>query len=438
MANSTQVLILNEGVKKWNLWRNHHPEITPNLSNADLSGMNLSDIQLQNTNLSRATLTDTNFLNANLSDTNFSKGNFSNTNFTDAILTRSNLTNAEVSDVDFTNADLSYANLSKILFESTRFSNAHLHQAIITGSDLYDPIFSGADLSEANLEDSGFYNAIFVGANLEKANLKKSHFFRSCFDAANLSDADLTETELIQSSLIESNLQHTTLINTDFNNTLFVQTNISGSIMQGCKVYGVSAWDLVGKPKIMKNLVINTSNADKNSITVDNIEIAQFIYLLLYDKKIREVIDEVTSKVVLILGRFTDERLIILEAIRDELRSQNFVPVLFVFEKPKNRDIIETVITLAGMARFVIADITDAKTVIQELDTIVPNIPSLPVQPIVLSSSDSVWAGYSHLKRKSPNLLETFRYEDLAELKKSFKTKVIEPANDLRKILIET
>ena len=43
-------------------------------------------------------------------------------------------------------------------------------------------------------------------------------------------------------------------------------------------------------------------------IAVDNIEIAQFIYLMLHNQKIRDAIDTITSKAVLILGRFTDER----------------------------------------------------------------------------------------------------------------------------------
>lgn len=54
-------------------------------------------------------------------------------------------------------------------------------------------------------------------------------------------------------------------------------------------------------------------------ITVDNLEVAQFIYLLLNNEKIRQVIDTITSKVVLILGRFTDERKSVIDAIREEL-----------------------------------------------------------------------------------------------------------------------
>lgn len=114
-------------------------------------------------------------------------------------------------------------------------------------------------------------------------------------------------------------------------------------------------------------------------ITVDNVEVAQFIYLLLNNQKIRHVIDSITSKVVLILGCFTSARKAVLDAIREDLRMRDYLPVLFDFEKPSSRDLTETISTLAHMARFVIADITDAKSVPQELMKIVPSLPSVPV-----------------------------------------------------------
>src|SRR5205823_3199488 len=124
----------------------------------------------------------------------------------------------------------------------------------------------------------------------------------------------------------------------------------------------------------------------QSTITVDNLNVAQFIYLLLNNKDIRTIIDTITSKVVLILGRFTDERKVVLDAIRDELRKNDYLPVLFDFEKPASRDITETISTLAHMARFVIADITDAKSIPQELKTIVPNLPSVPILPLILNT----------------------------------------------------
>ena len=55
---------------------------------------------------------------------------------------------------------------------------------------------------------------------------------------------------------------------------------------------------------------------------------------MLNNQKVREVIDTITSKAVLILGRFTDERKAVLDALRDELRKRDYLPILFDFEKP--------------------------------------------------------------------------------------------------------
>jgi len=78
----------------------------------------------------------------------------------------------------------------------------------------------------------------------------------------------------------------------------------------------VSAWGLKLPRAKQQNLIITRN--DEPEITVDNIEIAQFIYLMLNNEKVRDVIDTITSKVVLILGRFTDERKAVIDAVREE------------------------------------------------------------------------------------------------------------------------
>ncbi len=82
------------------------------------------------------------------------------------------------------------------------------------------------------------------------------------------------------------------------------------------------------------------------------------------------------------MGRFTEERKKILDTLRKELRTRDYTPILFDFEKPDSRSLTETIITLASMARFVIADISAAKSIPQELSHIIPNLPSVPFQPI--------------------------------------------------------
>src|SRR5262249_48152474 len=153
----------------------------------------------------------------------------------------------------------------------------------------------------------------------------------------------------------------------------------------GCFVYGVSTWSLKLEGATQQNLIITNLAENEPEITVDNVEVAQFIYLMLHNQKIRDVIDTITSKAVLILGRFTDERKAVLDALREELRHRNYLPILFDFEKPRTRNTDETITLLARMARFVVADISDAKSVLQELRAIVPDLPSVPVQPIILA-----------------------------------------------------
>ena len=205
---------------------------------------------------------------------------------------------------------------------------------------------------------------------------------------------------------------------------LLVKTNMNGATLTGCRVYGISAWDVKLEKAVQSNLIITPK--DQPTIQVDNLEVAQFIYLLLNNQKIRHVIDTITSKVVLILGRFIDERKAVLEAIRDELRKRDYLPVLFDFEKPSSRDITETVSTLAHMARFVIADITDARSIPQELMAIVPSLPSVPVQPLLLASQRE-YGMFEHFKRY-PWVLEPVLYDDQQKLLAELAEKVIVPA----------
>src|SRR5262249_27740331 len=154
----------------------------------------------------------------------------------------------------------------------------------------------------------------------------------------------------------------------------FGQT-LRGADLTGCRIYGVSAWGLNLEGAKQQSLIITklAENEPEPEITVDNLEVAQFIYLLLHNEKIRDVIDTITSKVVLILGRFTQERNPILEALREKLRHRESLPILFDLENPTSRNTDETITLLARMARFVVADISDAKSVLQELRAIVPD-----------------------------------------------------------------
>ena len=72
----------------------------------------------------------------------------------------------------------------------------------------------------------------------------------------------------------------------------------------------------------------------------------------------------------------------VLDALRDELRKRDYVPIVFDFDKPRDEGLTETVTLLARMARFVIADITNPKSSPLELQATVPEI-MVPFQPII-------------------------------------------------------
>src|SRR3712207_1544533 len=103
------------------------------------------------------------------------------------------------------------------------------------------------------------------------------------------------------------------------------------------------------------------------------------------------------------------ERKQVLDAMRDELRRRNYLPIVFDFEGPMGLTKDEMVMLLARMARFVIADVTDAKSVLQELRGIVPDNPSLAVQPLLISTQKE--PSMFDFFRRYPWVLETHFYD---------------------------
>jgi hypothetical protein len=264
------------------------------------------------------------------------------------------------------------------------------------------------DLSRALLIDLELRGINLAGANLQRANLRQATLSR-----ANLTHADLERADLRAASLRRAKLDHANLTGAVLRHTSLAEVSLAGATLTGCEIYGIAAWNLRGTPRDQSNLIIRATR-EEPAVTVDDLEVAQFVYLLLHNDKIRSVIDTVGRKAVLILGRFSAGRKAVLDALRAALRGQGYVPMLFDFEKPAGRDLTETVTTLAHMSRFIIADITDPSSVPQELTAIIPGLPSVPVVPILLASQPE-YALFAHWKRY-PWVLPVLRYKDQGQL----------------------
>ena len=144
-----------------------------------------------------------------------------------------------------------------------------------------------------------------------------------------MSDAVLRKVNLTGAYLSDTNLSSADLSEADLSQVTLVQANLQKARLCRCRVYGISVWDTILEGSEQSNLIITSE--EQPAITTDNLRIAQFLYLLLHNEEIRGVIDTISAKVVLILGRFTPKRKRVLDAIRDELRRHDYLPVLLDF-----------------------------------------------------------------------------------------------------------
>jgi uncharacterized protein YjbI with pentapeptide repeats len=380
MANPEQLELLRQGAEVWNAWRANERSVL------DLQAANLIGANLRGVDLSRAILHGTYLNKADLSEANLSGAILSGANLRLTNLRGTNLRGADISGVDISRADLSEANLS---------------EATLSGSN-----FRGANLSDANLRGANLQGAVLSEANLHRANLSDTYLRNANLSNANLSGATLTGANLSRAILIE--------------------TNLVDAILTDCSIYGISAWGVkLGAGTIQRGLII-TPEAEP-AITVDDLEVAQFVYLLLHNEKIRRVIDTVGKKGVLLLGRFTEDRIRVLERLRDELRKRDYVPIVFNFDKPETKDFTETVRLLAGMSKFVIADITNPKSSPLELQATVPEI-MVPFQPIIergekpFSMLQDLWIKHRDW------VFEPIEYSSVDRLVETMDAEIIRPA----------
>jgi uncharacterized protein YjbI with pentapeptide repeats len=407
----------------WNQWRREMPHVQPDLRQANLHAAQLFgpdvDPSLSHVNLQEAIL-----FNVDLSRADLRRANLRDADLRGANLSRANLQEASLNSALLMDADLHAANLSGALLMEANLNGVNLYAADLTEADL-----SGATLSKATLNDTHLVRAtlrqtFLRGASLVRADLSNAFLSDVDLGATNLSQANFSDANLRGAFIREANLSGANLTGANLRYSRFIEVDLENANIANCAIYGISAWNLKLDGTDQSNLII--TRPDEPTITVDNIEVGQFIYLLLNNQKIRTVIDTITSKAVLILGRFTPERKSVLDALREELRRHDYLPILLDFDKPSSRNLTETISTLAHIARFVIADITDAKSIPQELQRIIPSLPSLPVQPLLLSTE------YEYGMFKDlldyPWILEPYQYDSLEELLASLDKKVIAPA----------
>ena len=275
--------------------------------------------------------------------------------------------------------------------------------------------FAGIDLSDVNV-----YHAFGEGLNLRGAIINNAEFEEGDFSRADFSGA--------------------TIINSRFNKTIFTDANFDGAIIRNCNlnrvnltnanfcvkeinqtvVYGISAWDLqTCEDMIQSELVIERSYELYSDIIaggnvpmmVDNIELAQFIHYLSNHKKMRDTINILNDKGVLLLGKFKEGGLERLYKIRDLLRSQDYLPMIFDFDRPDAMNYTETVVTMSGLSKVIIADLSGS-SVPHELKSVLYNFKK---KPVIAFSDKKAYSMLKDLKWENPYVLD-FVYDGEQDL----------------------
>jgi hypothetical protein len=284
-----------------------------------------------------------------------------------------------------------------------------LREADLGGADLRKYDLTGADLERANLHDANLRKADLGGSILREANLR-----HATLAGANLRGARLRGAILTKAYLRGADLTNAELVEADLERAVLVEGKLNGADLTMAKVYGTAVWDVEVDPSTTQaDLVITPPG--QAVVTVDDLELAQFIYLLLRSPKIRNVLDTLARKAVLILGRFTPERKAVLDLLRQDLRQRNFVPIVFDFERAVTRDFTETIQMLAGLSRFVIADITNPRSAPLELQATIPDY-MIPFVPI-LQVGEEPFSMFLNLQTKYRNwVLDVLEYRDVEEL----------------------
>ncbi|MFZ0918045.1 MAG: pentapeptide repeat-containing protein [Candidatus Udaeobacter sp.] len=340
-----------------------------------------------------------NAIRPDLSGANLIGADLIGTDLIAAYLSFADLTGANLSGIKLIDANLIGANLS----------GANLIGANLIGANLSSAYLSGANLSGAYLSGAYLGGAYLSGANLRSANLRGANLSGAYLSGANLTSADLTDADLSGTRLVE----------TDFTN----------ATITGCRTYGASAWNVTLAGTVQHNLIITKKG--EPVVSVDGLEVGQFIYLILNNTKIRNVIDTITSKGVLILGRFSDpQRKSVLEGLREGLRNFDLLPIAFDFDRPTDKDYTETVQTLAGMSMFVIADLTSPKSTSLELEATVKQF-KIPYVPIIdISVDPRPFAMLVDSQKSFHWVLPTLKYESKEDLLdgENLKTHILEPA----------
>jgi uncharacterized protein YjbI with pentapeptide repeats len=178
MANPEHLKILKKGIDAWNIWREEDTNTEPDLSDADITGIDLPGV-----NLRRAQLSGAQMMFSDLSRADFRNAHLVETGLFDSILDGADFSGAFAVCVNLSDAKLNLARFNRTHFEYVNLSSAELKGADFTGLTMHSTVFGDNDLSAVmGLEAVSHHGPSTIGIDTiyrSKGNIPES-FLRGC------------------------------------------------------------------------------------------------------------------------------------------------------------------------------------------------------------------------------------------------------------------
>ncbi len=234
-----------------------------------------------------------------------------------------------------------------------------------------------------------------------------------------------------------------------FRHADLAHANLSGVRLQaadltGARVSGASVWEIgTDATTRQRDLIVDQwidpiehlvdyprVAAEDIVVRADDIEAVHLLYLVSTRGKLKTVIDAMTERVVLLLGNFGSHRKAVLNSVRHKLADMGYAPVVFDFAAPVNRDFIETIALIAGLSRFVIADLTRPRSTPLEALAIAPHL-MVPFASII-REGERPFSTFRAWQAKYQWVLPTWSYRNRGQLIRRLKADVVGPCERMR------
>lgn len=212
----------------------------------------------------------------------------------------------------------------------------------------------------------------------------------------------------------QSNLVGSSWIGVDFSSARMAGVDCDGAVFERCTIEGLGVWKASGTPRREEQLRADAS--DFGMLALNDLKIGPALFEVVRNDALPRLFELLSSKLVLILGRFapaaSKERL---ERLRAEIGRRGYIAVVVDWELQGRFNATTIVSAISMCSRFIVADVTDARTVIAEVREALAQRP-VAIQPLLLFGSPEPaflrWARTD----KYQQLLPTITYRDINDL----------------------